>query len=109
MKILWTLALAAAVAAGSQQAFAQATGAAQSSAGSESTGSAAPGAANPLRETGPRRQSIRALPLDIKLGESGGISLPPSEPEAPEPPKADAKAQDGAPKTDAPGAAEKRN
>jgi len=97
------LVLAVLIAAASQQVLAQSSGAAPANAGAASTAST-----TPPREGGARRESIRSLPLDIKLGEFG-ISLPPSEPEPPEAGKADAKAPDSTPKADAPGAAEKRD
>jgi hypothetical protein len=100
---LRNLVLAVFIAAGSQQVLAQSSGAAPANAGASSTAST-----NPPREGSAKRDLIRSLPLDIKLGEFG-ISLPPSEPEPPEAGKADAKAPDSTPKADAPGAAEKRN
>ncbi len=99
------LVLAALVDACAPQALAQAP----ATSGASSTAVTAPGpAAGTLNEAGSRRQSIRSLPMDIKFGDTG-ISLPPSEPDAPAAAKAGPKAPDAAPKADTPGAAEKRN
>lgn len=87
------------------------SGLAQSSGGnSAAAGASATTGTNPDSAQSPsRRQSIRVLPLDIKLGDTG-IALPPSEPEPAEEARKDAKgAQEAAPKPAPPDAREKRN